>query len=97
MQCNTQRVYSKRDPFKTLTSTNIARVHHNRSTRVMCAKEFVIDDTTLSCNCKYGVLAFGNDGTGPVDESKRTKRVQGWSRQIMGGRFYCLQYYYFVK
>ena len=24
------------------------------------------------------------DGTGPADESKRTKRVQGWSRQIMG-------------
>ena len=35
---------------------------------------------------KYGVLAFGDDGTGPADESKRTKRVQGWSRQIMGGR-----------
>ena len=28
-----------------------------------------------------------DDGTGPADESKRTKRVQGWSRQIMGGRF----------
>ena len=36
--------------------------------------------------CKYGVLAFGDDGTGPADESKRTKRVQGWFRQIMGGR-----------
>ena len=34
--------------------------------------------------CKYGVLVFGDDGTGLVDESKRTKRVQGWSRQIMG-------------
>ena len=33
-----------------------------------------------------GVLVFGDDGTGPADESKRTKRVQGWSRQIMGGR-----------
>ena len=22
------------------------------------------------------------DGTGPAEESKRTKRVQGWSRQI---------------
>ena len=65
--------------------------------RVMCAKEFVIDDTTFSYHYKHGVLAFGNDGTGPVDESKRTKRVQGWSRQIMGGRFYYLQYYYFVK
>ena len=36
--------------------------------------------------CKYGVLAVGDDRTGPADESKRTKRVQGWSRQIMGGR-----------
>ena len=47
--------------------------------------------------CKYGVLFFDDDGTGPADESKRIKRVQGWSRQIMGGSFYYLQYYYFVK
>ena len=40
----------------------------------------------FSYYCKYGVLVFGDDGTGPADESKRTKRVQGWSRQIMGGR-----------
>ena len=39
------------------------------------------------CYCKYGVLFFGDDGTGRVDKSKRTKRVQGWSRQIMGGGF----------
>ena len=38
--------------------------------------------------CKYGILVFGDDLTGPVDESKRTKRVQGWSRQIMEGGFY---------
>ena len=25
------------------------------------------------------------DGTGPADESKKTKRVQGWSCQIGGG------------
>ena len=31
-------------------------------------------------------FVFGDDGTGPADESKRMKRVQGWSRQIMGGR-----------
>ena len=37
--------------------------------------------------CKYGVLFFGNDGAGPANESKRTKRVQGWCRQIMGGAF----------
>ena len=36
--------------------------------------------------CKYGVLAFGDDATGPADEFKKTKRVQGWSRQIMGGK-----------
>ena len=30
---------------------------------------------------------FGDDGIGPADESKRTKRVQGWSRQILGGDF----------
>ena len=41
--------------------------------------------------------SFGDDGTGPADESKRTKRVQGWSRQIMGGDFYYLQYFYSVK
>ena len=40
----------------------------------------------FSYYCKYGVLAFGGDGTGPADESKRTKRIQGRSRQIMGGR-----------
>ena len=40
----------------------------------------------FSCYCKYGDLVFGDDGTGPADDSKRTKRVQGWSRQIMGGR-----------
>ena len=25
-------------------------------------------------------VTFGCDGTGPADESKRTKRIQGWSR-----------------
>ena len=25
-------------------------------------------------------IIFGDDGTGPADESKRTKRVQEWSR-----------------
>ena len=47
--------------------------------------------------CKYGVLVFGDDGTAHADESKRTKRVQGCSHQIMGGGFYSLQYYCFVK
>ena len=40
----------------------------------------------FSYYCKYGVLVFDDDGTGPADESKRMKRVQGWSLQIMGGR-----------
>ena len=40
----------------------------------------------FSYYCKYGVLVFGDYGTGPADESKRTKRIQGWSRLIMGGR-----------
>ena len=35
--------------------------------------------------CKYGVLVF-DDGTGPADEFKKTKRVQGWPRQNIGGR-----------
>ena len=40
----------------------------------------------FSYYCEYGVLAFGDDGTGPAEESKRTKLTQGWSRQIMGER-----------
>ena len=40
----------------------------------------------FSYYCKYGVLVFSEEGTGPADDSKKTKRVQGWSRQIMGGR-----------
>ena len=48
----------------------------------------------FSYYCKYGVLVFGDDGTGPADESKRTKRVQGWSRQIMGGRFLLCEHAY---
>ena len=41
----------------------------------------------FSYYCKYGVLFFGDDGTGAADESKRTKCVQGWSRQIIGRGF----------
>ena len=51
----------------------------------------------FSYYCKYGVLVFGDDRTGPADEYKRTKRVKGWSRQIMGGGFYDLKYYYSMK
>ena len=53
----------------------------------------------FSYYCIIWGFGFGDDGTGPADESKRTKRVQGWSRQIMRGRFLLqyLQYYYIVK
>ena len=44
----------------------------------------------FSYYCKYGVLVFGDYGTGPADESKRMKCVQGWSRQIMGGGFFII-------
>ena len=37
------------------------------------------------CNC--GVLIFGDDETGPADESKTMKSVQRWFGQIVGGRF----------
>ena len=40
----------------------------------------------FSYYCTYGVLAFGDDGTGPAVESKRTKCIQGCTRQIMGGK-----------
>ena len=39
--------------------------------------------------CLYGILVFGNDGTGPADASKKMKRVQGWSCQIMGAFIIC--------
>ena len=50
----------------------------------------------FSYYCIYGGLVF-DEGTGSADESKRTKRVRGWSRQTVGGGFYYFQYYYFVK
>ena len=51
----------------------------------------------FSYYCKCGILVLGDDGTGAANEFKRKKLVQGWSCQIMGGTFYYLQYYYFVK
>ena len=30
------------------------------------------------------------DGTGPAEESKRTKHVQGWSRQIRFSTFFAI-------
>ena len=99
LQCTTQRVYSKRNLFETLASMNIARDHHIRIIYQSDNLRHAPDVCEGICNkmilhfsyyCKYGVLVFGDDGTGPADESKRTKRVQGWARQIMGGGFYYL-------
>ena len=58
-------------------------MHHARD---VCEEIFDWIILHFSYYCKYGVLVFGDDGTGRADESKRTKRMQGWSRQIMGGR-----------
>ena len=45
--------------------------------RARDARKGICDTTILhfSYYCKYGVLFFGDDGTVPADESKRTKRV----------------------
>ena len=51
----------------------------------------------LVLNTMQNQLVFSDDGTGPADESKRTKRGERWSRQIMEGGFYYLQYYCSVK
>ena len=38
-----------------------------------CSKEFVIERYIFPIIANMGVCFFGDDGTGPVDESKRTK------------------------
>ena len=46
------------------------------------------------------LVLFLADETGPAEESKRTKRVQGWSRQILNFGFWnCICNFYdsFVK
>ena len=53
--------------------------------RVMCAKKFLIGRYIFHMYYKYGVLVFGDDGIGPVDEFKRTKCVQGWSCKLWEG------------
>ena len=58
-------------------------MHHARDVREGICNRMILH---FSYYCKYGVLVFGDDGTGPDDEFKRAKRVQGWSRQIIGGR-----------
>ena len=52
----------------------------------------------ITTYCKLGVprstfcdILFGfGDGTGPAEDSKRTKRVQGWSRQIGLGTLFAI-------
>ena len=42
-------------------------------------------------------VTFACDGTGHADESKRTKRVQGWSRlNWLGGTHYCFLAYFIL-
>ena len=58
-------------------------MHHPRDVcEEICNRKIL----RFSYYCKCGVLVFGDDGTGPADESERMKRVQGWSRQIMERR-----------
>ena len=52
----------------------------NGDTRAFAAKRVYV-----IANEGFGL----EDGTGPAEESKRTKRVQGWSRQIGLGTFVC--------
>ena len=83
----------------------IARNHHSLTVSykvIVCAArvcEGICNRKILhfSYYCKYGVLFFGDNGTGTADGSKRTKRVLGSSLYIVEGGFYHLQYYYFVK
>ena len=47
-----------------------------RLTRDVCEKICNRKILYFSYYCKYGVLFFGNDGSGPAYESKKTKRVK---------------------
>ena len=81
MQYTTQRIYSKRN-FEWYTASSIWMGYPNQNDS-MCRASDVCEGIrnrmilNFSYYRKYGVLVFGNDGTGPADESKRTKRVQG--------------------
>ena len=41
----------------------------------------------FSYYCKYGVLFFGDDKTGPADESKRTKQFRDGLVKLWEGAF----------
>ena len=45
-------------------------------------KEILHKVPSFDSLCFFGFFLV--DETGPAKESKRTKRVQGWSRQILG-------------
>ena len=75
-----------------------SHICNNMKNLVSIYYKFLRTHHTRSACYHFGTGIFDHDGTGPADESKRTKRVQGWSRQIVGGgAFHYLQYYYTVK
>ena len=61
------------------------RMHHTRDVCEGICNRMILN---FSYYCKYGVLVFGDGEIGSADEFKRTKHVQGWFRQIMGGAFF---------
>ena len=54
--------------------------------RRMFAFAYKENEFMLFANEGFGL----GDGTGPAEESKRTKRVQGWSRQIGLGALFAI-------
>ena len=55
----------------------------NGDTRAFAAKGMVSSNWVGYIVYVIANEGFGlGDGTGPAEESKRTKRIQGWSRQI---------------
>ena len=73
-----------------------------QSNGMHCARnvfEGIFDRMILHFNiiANMGFWFLVMTGHADADEFKRTKRVQGWSCQIMGGSFCYLHYYYFVK
>ena len=44
----------------------------------------------FSYNCKYGVLVFGDDGTGPADESKARNASRDVLVKLWEGGFFII-------
>ena len=86
-------VYYKLFEWYTASSIRMGSPYQSDSMRCACdVCEGICNRLILNFSyyCKYGILVFDHDGTGPADESKRTKRVQGWSRQIVGGGLFII-------